>query len=271
MSDELQMETEEQLPMEISAITTPEKTLRAIDVFDLPAITPAPIQVGRVELPSMSQNVPAKEFLEKFLPDGQITFTADFNPEPAWHEGAMRYEIISALVAEHGWTSGAELGVRRGATSFYLLKNHPTLRLICVDAYGNYEQIEKAKGDSGYAIYNALDTRKWDSLYRRMAERLGAYGNRVRLIRMTTIPAAELIPDGTLDFVFIDADHRASFLRADIAAWAPKLKPEGWLIGHDIDLEYVTKVLDQMLPGLWSQLSDYTWIAPMCGRTLCCR
>jgi predicted O-methyltransferase YrrM len=37
------------------------------------------------------------------------------------------------------------------------------------------------------------------------------------------------------DFVFLDADHSYEGCKADIAAWAPKIKPGGWLGGHDYE------------------------------------
>ncbi|HAB16156.1 MAG TPA: class I SAM-dependent methyltransferase [Verrucomicrobiota bacterium] len=41
--------------------------------------------------------------------------------------------------------------------------------------------------------------------------------------------------DANLDFVFIDGDHRYAAVRADIEAWLPKVKPGGWIGGHDYD------------------------------------
>ncbi len=45
--------------------------------------------------------------------------------------------------------------------------------------------------------------------------------------------AAERFRDGVLDAVYIDGDHDEKNVRADVAAWRPKLKPGGLLMGHD--------------------------------------
>ena len=42
-----------------------------------------------------------------------------------------------------------------------------------------------------------------------------------------------MIADGDLDWVFIDANHNYDYVRADIAAWTPKVRPGGIIAGHD--------------------------------------
>ena len=57
--------------------------------------------------------------------------------------------------------------------------------------------------------------------------------------------------DNSLDFVFIDADHKYESVRADILAWMPKVKKGGILAGHDyIDCHNgVIKSVDETLSG----------------------
>ena len=55
----------------------------------------------------------------------------------------------------------------------------------------------------------------------------------LRIIRKHSVVAAADVTDGSLDFVFIDADHTYPAVVADIAAWWPKVKPGGWIGGHD--------------------------------------
>lgn len=54
--------------------------------------------------------------------------------------------------------------------------------------------------------------------------------------------AAKKYPDAHdgegLDFVFIDADHSYGSVRADIAAWLPKVKSGGIIAGHDFAPEF---------------------------------
>lgn len=52
-------------------------------------------------------------------------------------------------------------------------------------------------------------------------------------IRSDSSEAAGRYADGSLDFVFIDADHSEAAVACDLRAWWPKIKPGGWLAGHD--------------------------------------
>jgi hypothetical protein len=48
-----------------------------------------------------------------------------------------------------------------------------------------------------------------------------------------SVLAARRFADNSLDFVFLDANHSFTGVSADIVAWWPKIKPGGWLCGHD--------------------------------------
>lgn len=50
--------------------------------------------------------------------------------------------------------------------------------------------------------------------------------------------AANRFADGTVDAVYIDADHARESVARDIAAWWPKLKRGGIMAGHDFSEEF---------------------------------
>jgi predicted O-methyltransferase YrrM len=53
------------------------------------------------------------------------------------------------------------------------------------------------------------------------------------LIQGESTQVAKRYPDASLDAVFIDADHGLESVRADIAAWLPKVRRGGIIAGHD--------------------------------------
>lgn len=55
----------------------------------------------------------------------------------------------------------------------------------------------------------------------------------VRLIQSPSVEAAKVICDGSVDFCFIDGSHDYESVKADIAAWLPKMKAGAVMAGHD--------------------------------------
>lgn len=69
------------------------------------------------------------------------------------------------------------------------------------------------------------------------AKRVGGLPN-VAMIRAMSHEMAPLFTDGSLDAVYLDADHTRAAIAADIARWWPKVRSGGVLSGHD----YTTKL-----------------------------
>lgn len=73
-------------------------------------------------------------------------------------------------------------------------------------------------------------------------------GHMVTLIVSDSMTAAALCADRSLDWVHLDARHDYEHVRADIAAWLPKVKSGGWISGDDFD--------DAKWPGLVRAVRD---------------
>ena len=124
-----------------------------------------------------------------------------------------RAELVR-LVQKSGWTRGVELGVDKGILFEQLLAGCPELHLIGVDVC-------------------PVPHRK-----ARCEALVEQYADRAELLVMTTRAASGLFDDGFFDFVFIDADHSAPAVDDDIRHWTPKVRPGGWLGGHDYNKKF---------------------------------
>jgi hypothetical protein len=55
----------------------------------------------------------------------------------------------------------------------------------------------------------------------------------VRIHHKLSLDAAADFEDGSLDWIYLDTDHSYSTTRSELRAYAPKLKPDGVIAGHD--------------------------------------
>ncbi len=126
---------------------------------------------------------------------------------------------IPQIFNELGFKTGAEIGVYRGAYSETLLESIPGLKLTGVDLWSLYP---------GYRDYRKDDI---SDAHREAIERTENYD--CQLIRGWSNEVAKKIPDGSLDFVYIDGNHSFEFTVMDIAAWSKKVRAGGIIYGHD--------------------------------------
>jgi hypothetical protein len=135
-----------------------------------------------------------------------------------------RYDEALELFGELGLKRGAEIGVYRGGYSNDILTRLPGCEhLIGVDIWARYEDyLHQGVMPDLTTTAEATARAVFDS-----------HGDRATLIKGYSTEVAKTIPNESLDFVFIDANHSYEYVVADIAAWLPKLRKGGIIYGHD--------------------------------------
>ncbi len=129
---------------------------------------------------------------------------------------------LAKLFAELGFTKGAEIGVAEGHYSEVLLKANPKLELTLVDpwhAYSSNPQ-NKSKEKNEYA-------------YNETVRKTKGYLN-VKLDMRLSMDAVRDVPDGSLDFVYLDAHHSYPFIMSDLIFWSQKVRSGGIVSGDDV-------------------------------------
>jgi hypothetical protein len=162
--------------------------------------------------------------------------------------------VIIDLVKRNGWTRGAEIGILKGKTLFSVLDDCPYLSMIAVD---QWKQLP-LRPDENAETYADFDMPAIEQQVRAKAQR---YGKRCRILKGDSATAAAEVEDGSLDFVFIDADHTEAGVRRDIAAWRPKVRAGGMVLGHDLAWSSVRRSIDDLCPG-WKAYGEEVWGIP---------
>jgi hypothetical protein len=119
---------------------------------------------------------------------------------------------------------GAEVGVFRGNTSEALLRELPELSLWMVDPWRPFV---------GESIFDHQQQAEFDRSLAAAALWTEFARDRRYILREASPSAASRFADHSLDFVFIDGNHRYENVSADIRAWWSKIRIGGLLTGHD--------------------------------------
>lgn len=160
-----------------------------------------------------------------------------------------RWEWLAVHVNRNNWKFGAEIGVKDGKTTCYLLGHCPGLHMVAVDPW----EPQPESGDFGYLDWPHED----HEIQFRM--RASKYGTRIGIIKATSIEASGLMGDRAFDFVFLDGDHSYEAVKADIEAWLPKVREGGMICGHDESHRTVRAALAELLPGYHRANHDRCW------------
>jgi len=125
----------------------------------------------------------------------------------------------------------AEVGVLAGRLSQYILARGIIEKYYMVDVW------RVPPPDSRYARSGDAVAEMSESQMRKTREDALAQARKFKpwtaVLEKPSVEAAKDVPDGSLDSVFIDADHTFEGTLEDLRAWAPKVRPGGLLAGHD--------------------------------------
>lgn len=138
----------------------------------------------------------------------------------------MRREDFPILLKNLGLnTRGAEVGVDTGVFSTVLISAGFNL-FFSIDNWSSsvFDTLDKEGKPSSKPAEHNYDLAK---------ERLSIFGERSKVLRMSSQEASEMFRNHYFDFVYIDADHRYEAVRQDLMLWYSKVRPGGIIAGHD--------------------------------------
>jgi hypothetical protein len=140
-------------------------------------------------------------------------------------EPGIPRSLLPVYFIDHGYRIGAEIGVQAGTHAAQILAKWDG-HLILVDCWSHY------RGEEYRDLANVSQTEQ-EAYYKACLETLSPFVGRYTIMRMFSHEAAPLVKDGTLDFVYIDANHTFAAVTQDLHCWYPKVKIGGLISGHD--------------------------------------
>jgi predicted O-methyltransferase YrrM len=137
-----------------------------------------------------------------------------------WDGKDYRGSYLLHLIEKNNFKTIAEVGVKFGRTTFFLLDNVHDLVIYAVDLDISTFYNEEVKSK---------------------------YKDRLIPIKGCSYDVVDQLPNNSMDLIFIDADHSYESVKKDIVAYTPKLKDNGILSGHDIDYPGVNKAVRELI------------------------
>jgi len=138
-----------------------------------------------------------------------------------------RYSLVASIVSKIPNGVFVEIGTFTGSFASLILDNSENSTLYCVDPYISYSEYD-----------DAMNNTVGDDLYNEVSTRLKAqYGDRVVFVRNFSKDALSQLPD-EFDFVYVDGNHRYTYVTDDLTLYYPRVKTGGYIVGDDaVDLD----------------------------------
>ncbi|MBN9564335.1 MAG: class I SAM-dependent methyltransferase [Alphaproteobacteria bacterium] len=153
--------------------------------------------------------------------------------------GALRDRVAmwSRFLDEAGCRTVAEFGVWEGTFARQMLSDCEAIETYyLIDPWRNLAQWNKP--------WNVSDA-EFESVFAKARANVAPFGARALICRGTTSEMIARIPDGSLDFAYIDGDHTLRGTTIDLLRIYPKIKPGGFIGGDDF------------CPGIWQHSREF--------------
>jgi predicted O-methyltransferase YrrM len=163
----------------------------------------------------------------------------------------FNYSVFYDFISEQEFDTFVELGVWKGESISYLASKvkfkNPSANIYAIDIFEDWDKNPRVAAtvpNIRNIFNNTLRKSKVQDI--------------ITTIKSKSWEAAAAFEDGTVDFVFIDADHSYESVCKDIDSWLPKIKVGGIISGHDYNNPCgVKQAVDErftdfdMLAGCW--------------------
>ena len=134
-----------------------------------------------------------------------------------------RSELSSLFQEKNSLGKGVEVGVSKGEYARTILSKYLG-HLYLVDLWAMQDPQE---------YEDIANTEDHESNIYLCAANLSEYQSRYTMVRKKSLLAANDFENESLDFVYLDANLKYSFVKSDIEAWFPKIRTGGIISGHD--------------------------------------
>lgn len=137
-----------------------------------------------------------------------------FEERPSFKNLIGKYDLV-----------GAEIGVYYGENAFQIMTNLSIKKLYLIDPWFGYAEL------NGHGVIG--DVNLAAECYESTCKLMEEFGDKVKIIPALSEAVVKVFEDNSLDFIYIDGNHRYPWVLKDIKNYIPKVKLGGQIAGHD--------------------------------------
>jgi hypothetical protein len=130
---------------------------------------------------------------------------------------SSRETTLVEIFRDLDYKVGAEIGVQRAIFSRAMFETVPGLKLFLIDPWTPYRNAPTQHRQNRHQMIARANVKEFNAEF---------------LVK-TSKEALDDIPDGSLDFVYIDGLHDFDSVMFDIIEWSKKVRKDGIVSGHD--------------------------------------
>jgi hypothetical protein len=136
-----------------------------------------------------------------------------------------RFEFWQRVINDRGVATMAEVGVWRGEFAEAVFAGCPNLTTYyLLDPWRHLDSWNKPAN---------VSNRTFKEYYQGVLDRTARWAEKRVVLRGRTTDVVASIPDGSLDFAYIDGDHSLRGISIDLIRMWPKIRDGGWIGGDD--------------------------------------
>lgn len=113
----------------------------------------------------------------------------------------------------------------------------------------------------GYDDNDIASKSDMKSIEQQFLENIKPYSD-IQRIKLKSVDAAKLFEPKSVDFVYIDGCHLYKSVKEDIINWLPKIKPSGYIGGHDIVMSDVKQAVSEHFKQ-YKTFEDNSWLVKL--------
>ena len=140
-------------------------------------------------------------------------------------ESSSRLDLWATFVRRITARRVTEIGVYRGVFAGHLLEACPSIETYyMIDPWRHLDDWNKPAN---------RDDQTFERIFAEAMERTRMHEARRVVLRDRTTNVIDQIPDRSLDFAYVDADHTLRGITVDLVRVHEKVRPGGWIAGDD--------------------------------------